>query len=948
MSLSQSARPGLLTVFKKMNRKIDLSGDWQFTLDPDKIGLRQDFVSGVLGGRMTIPGTVSAQKLSSENTDRISENHLADPYCYEGYAWCGKTVRIDKSYDRLESARYFLHLERTRKSCVFINEIYAGRQESLCTPHVYEITEAVADAKRVGGDRVFNISILMDNSRYITSGGHMTSPDTQTNWLGITGGVFISVRKNTYLKNIRLLPDCETGEVLVTADIIGDFGNISVNAAVTFADGREAPKISVNPGSNQLLMTYDLGLNYRIWDEFNPVCYEMKLTVTDRNADGGAPDVYIRNFGFSKLIAEGKKLYNGDNEVFIRGKHDAMLFPLTGYAPCDTGSWLKRFRIAKSYGINLYRFHTCCPPEAAFAAADTLGMYLAPELPFWGTIKPYTEKAKKVTKGNEENVLALKNESLAADETEFLFDEAERIIREFGSHPSFVMFSLGNELWGDRDTISKLMRRLKEINPRILYTQGSGNFQFDHKFLPEDDYFVGVRFGKKELIRGSFAACDTPQGFIQTSAPTASHNYDPAIKSEIPVISHEIGQYYIYPDYKTLDKYTGVLKPENFKIFRDRLEAAGLGDRAEDYFRSSGRFAALLYKCEIETALRSKDLSGFHLLDLQDYTGQGTASVGLLDAFMDNKGLISREEFTYSCAPLVIFASFDKFTYISEEVFTVLVTAANYSGKTLSGTEITLKINDGKRDIITLTANIRDTVPVGRTDLTTFSVKLPFFDTANRLTLEISALGVKNSYTLWGYPDSLDGFQNTGDSWITSDIAEALIALDTGKNVFYFPTSRQKDYMLPGSYVTDFWNYKMFTEIGIKQNKALPVGTLGLHIDKDHPALSRFPTESFTTPQWYDIVSASCALILDGAETGGLTPIVTVIDNTVRNHNLALIFEARVGKGKLLVCMANIARLIESYPAMQLTDSLLSYMNTPKFNPGATISPAKIRLLFSQ
>ncbi|MDR0943859.1 MAG: beta-glucuronidase [Ruminococcus sp.] len=931
-----------------MNRKIDLSGEWRFALDPDKIGLRQNFVSGVFGGRMKIPGSVSAQKLSSENTDAISEDHLTDPYYYEGYAWCGRMVRLDKSYETLSHPRYFLHLERTRKSCVFVNESYAGRQESFCTPHVYDITEAVLTAKKNGGDRIFPISILMDNSSYISSGGHMTSPDSQTNWLGITGGIYITVKNNTYLKNIRLLPDCETGQIEITADIIGDFENIAVTAAVTFADGREAPKISYTPKSDKLDINYDLGLNYKLWDEFNPVCYEMKLTVTESRSDGvSSPDVYLKSFGFSKLHTRDGRIYSGENELFLRGKHDALLFPLTGFAPCDTGSWLKRFRIAKSYGINLYRFHTCCPPEAAFIAADTLGMYLAPELPFWGTVKPFEEKPKKVTEGNEGNVLAIKNECLAESETEFLFDEAERIVREFGSHPSFVMFSLGNELWGDKDTIRELLRRLKDINPRILYTQGSNNFQFEPEIFPEDDFFVGVRFGKNELIRGSFAMCDAPQGFIQTSKPTASASFDSAIKSDIPVISHEIGQYYIYPDYSTLDRYKGVLKPENFKIFRDRLEAAGLLDRAEEYFNASGRFAASLYKCEIETALRTEKLSGFHLLDLQDFTGQGTATVGILDAFMENKGLISREEFTQSCAPLVVFATFNKFTYVSEEVFTVHVSAANYSGRSLSGSEIFLKIGDGKKDIITLSTIFRDTVPVGRTELAVFSVKLPFFGSACKLTMSISAFGVKNSYTLWCYPDGLDGFSHQGETLITSDTTEAVNALSEGKNVFFYPTISQKDYMLPGTYATDFWNYKMFSEISLKQKKPLPVGTLGLSIKKDHPALRLFPTEDYTSPQWYDIVTTSSALILDGSETADITPIVSFIDNVYRNHNLALIFEACVGDGKLLVCTANIARLLESCPAMQLVDSLLSYMQSPDFNPQAAISPAKFRLLFT-
>ena len=85
----------------------------------------------------------------------------------------------------------------------------------------------------------------------------------------------------------------------------------------------------------------------------------------------------------------------------LRGKHDGLIFPKTGYAPTDVNEWLRVLGIAKSYGINHYRFHTCCPPDAAFTAADLLGIYMEPELPFWGTIalpvRRATTKPNKTT-----------------------------------------------------------------------------------------------------------------------------------------------------------------------------------------------------------------------------------------------------------------------------------------------------------------------------------------------------------------------------------------------------------------------------------------------------------------------------------------------------------------------------------------------------------------------
>ena len=115
--------------------------------------------------------------------------------------------------------------------------------------------------------------------------------------------------------------------------------------------------------------------------------------------------------------------------------------------------WVSVFKIAKSYGINHYRFHTCCPPEAAFVAADFMGIYLEPELPFWGTISSPEE------------------EGYQEAEQDFLTDEAMRILDAFGNHPSFVMFSMGNELWGNAKHIGSLMAKIQQHDHRPLFTQ---------------------------------------------------------------------------------------------------------------------------------------------------------------------------------------------------------------------------------------------------------------------------------------------------------------------------------------------------------------------------------------------------------------------------------------------------------------------------------------------
>ena len=102
----------------------------------------------------------------------------------------------------------------------------------------------------------------------------------------------------------------------------------------------------------------------------------------------------------------------------------------------------------------------------------------------------------------------------------------------------------------------------------------------------------------------------------------------------IPVVSHEIGQYEVYPNFHEIEKYTGVLKARNFEVFRDRLKETGMLDWADDFFYTSGKLSVQCYKEELEAAARTKRLAGYQILDIQDFSGQGTALVGILDALI--------------------------------------------------------------------------------------------------------------------------------------------------------------------------------------------------------------------------------------------------------------------------------------------------------------------------
>jgi len=156
--------------------------------------------------------------------------------------------------------------------------------------------------------------------------------------------------------------------------------------------------------------------------------------------------------------------------------------------------------------------------------------------------------------------------------------------------------------------------------------------------------------------------------------------------------------------------------------------------------------------------------------------------------------------------------------------------------------------------------------------------------------------------------------------------------------VLYMPRKADLDWTSPPlDTVPVFWNRLMNPAWG---------RMLGLSIDKTHPALANFPTESYFDWQWTEIVKNARAVNLDKLPKG-LQPIVQPIDDWNRNYKLGLIFEAKVGRGKLLVSSADLENdLDKRIIARQLRTSILNYMESGRFNPKTVIAADNLRQIF--
>ena len=629
----------------------------------------------------------------------------------------------------------------------------------------------------------------------------------------------------------------------------------------------------------------------------------------------------------------GAHFYADGHPVFLRGKHDAAVWPLTGHVDMTVEGWMKYLSTCKEYGINHVRFHSWCPPEAAFVAADKLGIYLQPELPFWGSFDDKDEVLMK-----------------------FLHQEGENILREYGHHPSFRMMALGNELWGSIDKMKEFVDDFRKIAPDKYYTFGS-NYYLGYQGVKEGmDYFTTCRIGGEGWgkynthTRGSFSFADAYDGgMINHFHPNTTMNFDEACdkwaspqpwqkkdgKAGIPIISHETGQFQTYPDYREIKKYTGVLYPYNFEMFRRRLAAAGMLSQADDFHKASGLWSVKLYKADIEMDLRTKNMAGFQLLDIQDYPGQGSAFVGILDAFMESKGITTPEEWRQWCSPIVPLIETDKLCYEAGETFKGKVLIANYGATSLRGKKMTWRISsdepsfnedEGKINIFTYNEGLLD---AGELNLELHADK----PAKVNLTLSIDGTEARNSYELWVYPRKTVDKKNVV---IAKDLTPDVVAsLEKGAKVLWMPDSLP--YTVGGLFQTDYWNYRMFKTICENNKKAVSSGTLGILTRPEHPIFKGFPTEMHTNWQWFPVIKESHPLVLDNFAKDYL-PIVQVIDNIERNHKLGLVMEWKVGAGKLLVCMSDLEKASQYPEGRAFYQSVLSYMRSSDFNPQSEIT----------
>lgn len=916
--------------------KIDLAGEWNFAMDANDKGVEQQWYAKTLSEKVLLPGSMTQNGKGEDITvntrftgDIIDSSFFKAPeYAkyrkpgniklpfwlqsvkyYAGAAWYQKEVTVPTHW---KGKPIELFLERCHwESRVWVDGTEIGMRNSLGTAHRYDLGKSLKPGRH-------RLTIRVDNRvKDIDPGvnSHSISDHTQSNWNGMVGQLYLEAKPLVQLTSVQVFPDLRNKRIAVRIRMNNSKGKtvpVKLQLSVNELDARLnlSSSFELAAGEHSKELFFNMGNDFKTWSEFHPNLYTLQVRLNGKDTES----LWSTTFGMREFKVVNRQLCINEKPIFLRGTLECAIFPKTGYPAMDEAAWARIFRICRAHGLNHVRFHSWCPPEVAFAAADKAGFYLQVECSSWAN--------QSTTIGDGKPFDA------------YLYEESQRMVEAYGNHPSFCMMAYGNEPAGSKHEafLSEFVRFWKERDNRRIYTTASG-----WPNLPVSDYLSDSEPRIQHWGEGL-------KSIINTKAPSTGYDWSAYIsKFQQPMVSHEIGQWCVYPNFKEISKYDGVLKAKNFEIFRETLEEHGMASLADSFLLASGKLQALCYKADIEAALRTKGFGGFQLLDLHDFPGQGSALVGVLDAFWDEKGYITPKQYKRFCNATVPLARMKKLIYTNDERFEASVEVAHFGEQPFQGCVPEWKVTDQNGSIVATGKLDATDIPLGNgIPLGKVSISLADRLKPEKLTFEVILDSLRNNWDFWVYPAKnieLPGVENIRMASALDAPSEAF--LNAGGTVLL---SLKKGSLssafggkIPIGFSSIFWNTAW--------TSGQAPHTLGILVDPKHPALAEFPTEYHSNWQWWDAMSHSGCIDLS-TFSKSIVPVVRVIDDWFTNRPLALVFEVRVGKGRVLVSGIDFGQDMEKRPeARQLLYSLQKYMTGASFHPTVEATASQLRNL---
>ena len=872
---------------------LDLSGNWNYITDISDMGIQEKYYELQFSNEekskdgFILPGSACDNQIgiAQEYYAKFSKEAVRAPrerYEYIAPIWLQREVEIPAEY---EDKYIILYLERVNiASTLWVDGKQIDRRNiELSVPHIYNLT-----GKLNAGKHTFTLCIDNRNLLNIADMASGYSIDTQGYWNGVIGKIELRCREIFNIDDIQIFPD-DTGidiRLVQCSDVYSpvERRNVTIKLTVITPDKERLEtkifKCKLYNSKQVEYFRYDIE-NAKLWNEYTPHMYTLCAEcIYDENGKYARDEVIV-DFGMRTIRSENKQILLNNHPISLRGTIDCAIYPITGYPPMKVEEWRKNFSTIKSYGLNHVRFHAWCPPEAAFKAADELGLYLSVEMPLW-----LNKDICEVEFGDD------------SIHRQYFVNEAMNIAKTYGNHPSFVMFSNGNENMGDFSLLEDITKQIKAWDNRHIYTLTSN---FDHPVLPCEDYLCAFEAGGHRI---------RIQDIHDIIAESTCYSYDEAVADvKVPVISFEVGQYCVFPDVDIVERYTGNMMAVNFDAIRKHMISKGVYHRLSDYIQASGDLALKLYKEDIECALRTRNFGGFELLSLCDYTGQSTATVGMLDVMLESKNIITPEQFRCFCndvVPLLKARRIYRNTEILHAEFDLYDCRLCRQSSPVYELKLYKVTNDGVKNLyfeVKTTDNFVD-------------IELKDIDKTTLLIAELSVENYTNSWRLYVFAEDDNDAIIENTDIIIIDSKEELenIAKTGGKAIV---TSQAFENTIDGGFIPVFWSPVHFPT-------PKPCGAI---IDATHDIFNDFPTQKYPDYQWKSLFDSSKGV--DISQFDDLHPIIEIVPNFVECTQVSPLFEMKYGNADILYCGFDLTQNLTE--VQHLKKSIYKYINSKLF-----------------
>ena len=896
---------------------IELSGEWEFRMDPLDVGKTERWYEKTVpfDRKINVPGAWNAQGAGYEDqkllrdyeerylngknllgVDRESEKLY---HVFPGPAWYRRVVAIPREWQGKVSWLKFAGVHR--HADVWVNGNFAGSHFSYLTPFRFDIGNWV----KPGEEAV--ISVRVDARRNKAIDPLMGCLDTldflYLTWGGIYRKVTLEATARTWIEDLFVVPRVPDKTVELRLTTAGDSTKeFRVVAEIVDQQGAAVARANAKIPAGTTETTLSIALpDGKLWSPSQPYLYTARVTLME---NGAGIDSRSTRFGMRELKVEnGKFLLNG-KPIFLRGYGDDCIFPNTIAPPADREEYVRRLSTARDYGFNYARHHSWFPPEEYFEVADELGIMVQPEFPAaysWDLATTPQEK-------------------------QFVAEQWESVIRLYRNHPSIVTWCMGNELYKSFDAAPQLYRRAKQIDPTRLVIDSDG-CNFDHKNRETLDFLV-VQFGEGN-------SC----GFQD-----AKYNFPSTLAK--PVVAHEMGYFVTLPELTQIDLFGKGLRPYWLFQTRDLAAEKGMTDRYRRWVELSNRLQATCLKSNIEATRRS-NLSGYSQWLFQDYPN---CAEGVVDMFFRPKGS-SAAEFRKFNAPSVLLLDAPRRNYYFGETADLKLLASRYEDDPSEGAVLRWELRagseilaSGKKEGLTLTSE-------GLQTLMPLPLVMPRRPQAEKLTLAVelkdSIRTVVNDWNFWVFPKKAQeqtakkmmigepkalqklypSAREESPGTISPDVELLITSRLRAETLDYLAKGGRVLLLAPdGNFSTEPTNYRLSSWDG--------GGPSGTEIDREHAALRHMPNDGWGDLQFFYLIQGSKTIFLDSLPAK-IRPLVRCIDRPQRLSNRAYLFEVAVGSGKLLVSGFNFAKAIgiEDPAATYFLSHLVDYALGPEFAP---------------